>query len=211
MIPKAWSFGTALLALAAGCSDPVPPAPRGNVNFSLQGCTTYSGAIGVNRNEQNPNLKLQDLAALDGTQPGRRLEDGQEGARVRCSVDGGSTNAISASISGIQSHPSNGTVENVAFSISDAYLQKMETTNASGETVITGEGLANYIAITTGGVTYESVGACTLTINSSRPNSQFTVDAGRVYARFDCPQMTDPPVTGCRSSGAFVFERCKED
>ncbi len=193
--------GSALAALVlAGCSDPVPPAPRGNVSFNVSVCTTYSGAVGADRSA-DPNTRFTQLVADDGTRPGRRLEDGQEGASIRCSVDGGDTSRIEARITGVQSHPSAQFTETVGVVISDGYIQRE-----------TGEGQAS-ISIITGGVTYvtEPGSSCALSINSSRSGNQFTVDAGRVYASFDCQRMQNLPVKGCRAKGAFVLERCEED
>jgi len=205
MSQSIWSLSAALAALVvAGCSDPVPPAPRGNLVFTLTGCTTYSGGVGAQLGQDVPvATKSVQLPATDGTRPGRRIEDGQEGSSISCTVDGGDTNRIEARISGTQSHPSAQFVENVGIVISDGFLQKTETG---------GTGQAN-ITLHTGGVYYRTPegGSCTLSLESSRTDNQFTVDAGRVYARFDCAALEDPPTTGCRASGAFVLERCEEE
>jgi len=205
MTLRAWSFTSgALLALAAaGCSDPVPPAPRGNLAFTITGCTNYNGGIGAQQGVDAPTAYTQ-LPATDGTRPGRRLEDGQEGASIRCLVDGGNTNRIEASITGSQSHPAKQFVETVGIEITNGFITKND---AGG-----GEGLAD-INVITGGVTYTPVVGtnCTLSINSARSDSSFTVDAGRVYARFDCANLEDPPVDKCQVTGAFVLERCRED
>jgi hypothetical protein len=139
---------------------------------------------------------------MNGTQPGRRVEDGQEGASIRCLVDGGDTNRIEASISGIQAHPSENIVQTIGMTVSDGWIQKNATGGGSGEA---------FISLLTGSIVYDSVGTCSLTLESSRSGNQFTVDAGRVYARFDCANLTDPPTSGCQASGAFVFERCQEE
>lgn len=204
MTLKAWPLGTAVLALvAAGCSDPVPAAPRGNLSFTMTGCQTYSGAVGANKD-------LNQMVSNDGTRPGRRLEDGQEGTSVSCTVDGGDTNTIDARLTGPQSHPSAHFLETVGIVIRDGAItpeRDPETGQVTG-----GMGQA-YIELITGGIKYLPVAgtACTLSLNSTRSNSQFTVDAGRIYARFDCPNLTNPPTSGCTASGAFVFERCNED
>src|SRR6187551_2417114 len=114
MSQSIWSLSTAAFVLVvAGCSDPVPPAPRGNLSFTLGGCTTYSGGVGADRS--NPSLaeRSLDLPDIDGHRPGRRLEDGQDGASVSCTVDGGETNSIEATIFGTQSHPANALIETV--------------------------------------------------------------------------------------------------
>lgn len=205
MSQSIWSLSAAIAALVvAGCSDPVPPAPRGNLVFTLTGCTTYSGGVGAQLGRDVPAAtKAIQLPATDGTRPGRRVEDGQEGAKIACTVDGGDTNSIDAQIAGTQTHPSAQFVETVGIDISDGFIQKTETG---------GTGQAN-ITIQTGGVHYRTPAgsACTLSLESSRTDNQFTVDAGRVYARFDCQQLEDLPTTGCRASGAFVLERCEEN
>ena len=204
MFQNIWSLSAAAFVLVvAGCSDPVAPAPRGNVSFTLAGCTTYSGGVGADRNEPNLALRSEQLPATDGTRPGRRLEDGQDGANISCSVDGGDTNSIEARIFGTQSHPSNSIIENVGINITSGWIQKTET-GGKGEALI---------GIQTGGVHYRNVEGTTCELSLESPNlgSQFTVAPGRVYARFDCPELEDPPVKGCRAFGAFVFERCEED
>jgi len=203
MSQSIWSLSAALAAfVVAGCSDPVPPSPRGNLVFTLTGCTTYSGAVGADL-YADLNTRYTQLPATDGTNPGRRIEDGDGGATIACTVDGGDTNRIEARILGTQSHPSAQFQENVGINIRDGWIQKTET-GGSGEANIT---------ILTGGVNYDTPAgsACTLSLESSRSDNQFTVDTGRVYARFDCQNLEDPPTTGCRASGAFVLERCKED
>lgn len=203
MTRRAWPVSFTLLAMGfIGCSDPVPPSPRGNLVFTLAGCTTYSGAVGADLSA-DPNTRFTQLPATDGTRPGRRIEDGQDGSKISCTVDGGDTNRIEATITGTQSHPSAAFIERVGIKITDGWIQKTAT-GGSGEAQIT---------IQTGGVSYRPVEGttCTLSLESSRSENQFTVDAGRVYARFDCPQLTDPPTTGCRASGAFVLERCDEE
>ena len=192
--------GSAIAAfILAGCSDPVPPAPRGNLNFNVSSCTTYSGAVGPDRST-DPNTRFSQLVADDGTRPGRRLEDGQEGASIRCTVDGGDTSRIEARLFGVQSHPSAQIIETVGMVITDGFISKE-----------TGEGQA-HISLNAGVVYEPEPGSiCTLSINSSRTGNQFTVDAGRVYASFDCQRMQNLPVTGCKAKGAFVLERCEED
>lgn len=204
MSQSIWSLSAAFAALVlAGCSDPVPPAPRGNLVFTLTGCTTYTGGVGAQLGDVPASTKSIELPAPDGTRPGRRIEDGQEGSNISCKIDGGQTNSIEATISGTQSHPSAAFVETVGISISEGYIQKTETG---------GTGQAN-ITLQTGGVYYRTPdgSSCTLSLDSSRTGNQFMIDAGRAYARFDCPALEDPPTTGCRASGAFVLERCEED
>jgi hypothetical protein len=204
MSQSIWSLSAAAFVLVvAGCSDPVPPAPRGNLSFTLAGCTNYTGAVGPDRSEMNLAVRSEQLPALDGTEPGRRIEDGQDGSTVSCTVDGGDTNKIEATIFGTQSHPANPRIENVGINLTDGWIQKTET-GGVGEAMI---------SFHTGDVHYYNVEGtvCTLTLDSSQADNQFTVDAGRVYARFDCAELTDPPTKNCRASGAFVFERCKEE
>jgi hypothetical protein len=135
------------------------------------------------------------------------LEDGEEGASIRCAVDGGDTNRIEASIHGTQRHPSATFVENIGIDLRGGWIQKQMDANGN----VTGGAGEAMITVKTGGVSYVSVTPCALSINSTRSNSEFTVDAGRVYASFNCPSLQDPPVMGCRATGAFVLERCKED
>lgn len=203
MSQSIWSLSAALAALVvAGCSDPVPPSPRGNVVFTLTGCTTYSGAVGADL-YADVSTRFTQLPATDGTSPGRRIEDGDGGSQISCTVDGGDTHRVEATIVGTQSHPSAKFQENVGISIADGWIQETET-GGSGEA---------RISILTGGVTYETAegSVCTLSLDSSRSDNEFMVDTGRVYARFDCQELVDLPTTGCRAAGAFVLERCKED
>ena len=204
MSQSIWSLSAvAFVLVAAGCSDPVPPAPRGNLSFTLGGCTTYSGGVGADRAEPNLAIRSEQLPDIDGHRPGRRLEDGQDGASVSCKVDGGDTNSIEADIFGTQSHPANNIIETVGINVTNGWIQKTPDGGGAGEALI---------SIHTGDVHYRNVEGtvCTLTLEGT-PGDQFTVDAGRVYARFDCPNLEDPPTPGCRAFGAFVFERCRED
>ena len=57
------------------------------------------------------------------------------------------------------------------------------------------------------GFLYSSTEPCTILVQSAGDH-QFFVKPGAVYARFDCLEMTNPPVSGCRGIGAFVFEGC---
>lgn len=173
-------------ASGAGGTGVVRSRPRGNLSFTFTRCMTYSGAVGSDGG-------INSLVATDGTQPGRRLEDGQEGASVDCTMSGEEPVMLDLRITGPQSHPSSVFLETVGMNL-DGWI-------AAG----TGEAA---IELITGGILYRSVGNCALTTESARPNNQFTVETGRIYARFDCPELENPPTTGCTAAGAFTFERC---
>lgn len=176
--------------------------PRGNLLFEISGCTTYSGGIGVDPELSSDGARWAQLPAIDGTQPGRRLADGEEGASVACSIDGGMPHQIEGRISGTQSHPSAQFQETVGIVIEAGWINALES-GGTGEAAIT---------LHTGGVYYRSPAetVCTLSLESAAEENQFSVGTGSIYARFDCPELEDPPTTGCSASGAFVFERCDE-
>jgi hypothetical protein len=176
--------------------------PRGNLLFEISGCTTYAGGIGVDPELSGDAARLAQLPAVDGTEPGRRIEDGEEEASISCSVSGGMPYLIEGRISGTQSHPSAQFQENVGLVIEDGWIDAAEA-GGGGEAIIT---------LHTGGIYYSTPidSVCTLSLESMAEDNQFSVDQGRIYARFDCPELADPPTTGCSASGAFVFERCDE-
>lgn len=172
---------------------------QGNFSFSISECTNYVGGIGAERTG-SPEVQQSQLPAIDGTRSGRLLEHGEEGASVECSIDGGMPHSIRAEIRGMQSHPGAQFVEEIGLIISSGSINGAES-GGTGEAVIT---------IQTGGVFYRTPAGsmCTLSLDSSLPNNQFSVEAGSIYARFDCPALEDLPTTGCVARGAFVFEGC---
>jgi hypothetical protein len=177
-------------------------AARGNVAFELRGCTNYDGAVGPDTAATSA-VKSSQLPASDGTELGRRIEDGQEDAVVQCSITAGMPHLVEARIQGLQAHPSAQFMESVGITIQEGWIYGTAD-GAAGEALIT---------IQTGGVTYSTPqgSPCSLSLESAEADNQFRVEAGSIYARFECPELVDPPTTGCVATGAFVFERCDED
>lgn len=184
---------------STGGSEAEPP--RGNVVFELRGCTNYDGAVGPDY-AATSEVKSSQLPASDGTELGRRIADGQAGAMVQCSIRAGMPYLLEARIQGLQAHPSAQFMESVGVTIQDGWIYGT-TGGGAGEARIT---------IQTGGVMYSTPqgSVCGLTLESAEADNQFRVEAGSIYARFECPELVDPPTTGCVGTGAFVFERCDE-
>lgn len=140
----------------AGCGDSGgtdnAPAARGNLAFTVAGCTLYTAAVGPDL-DADLQTRFMQLSATDGTNPGRRVEDGQEGARVGCRASGNDALQLDLTISGTQTHPSALFVETVGMELSGALSGASRTADVS---------------LQTGAITYSSSAACTISLESNR-------------------------------------------
>ena len=156
-----------------------------------------SGGIGPDPRLADVRERAEQLPATDGTRPGRLLEDGAEGAAVECTVSGGAPHLVEASISGNQTSPTSPGVGTIGMYLTNGWIDS----GGAGEATI-------MLQTTTYLYRTASETVCTLSLESASADNQFSVGTGRIYARFDCPNLEDPPTSGCTASGAFALAGC---
>lgn len=171
-----------LLAAVSACSDPAPPKAKGNMQVQI--------GFAVNPPE-NKTCNLQVPAAGNigeppptATDPGQRVTNGADGARVSCKVSGSETYSFSGTLGkGANSFGTSGRIEADGTGTGTVTVRTAGTVN----TLSTDPDLD-----------------CTFTAVEAA--------SGRIWATYDCPGMINrqSPQTYCKASGTFVFENCSE-
>lgn len=183
------------LAPCAGCgSDSEEPSGAGGAGACTDAGTPSGnvpcgppaeGALIVNVSA-GPSCPSTGHVASIGSPPptasetGGLVVEGVDGS-VACSVKGSGTFAINATIS----------TQAVSFSVTGGTL------DAGG----TGTGQIAFEDQMIDPVSSD----CTLAVNEG----SLAVEPGRVWAKFDCPALSDG-TSECAASGYFVFENCEE-
>lgn len=182
------------LCLSAACSDPPTPPAQGAVAESIQpngggtGCNASSAVFTAPGNADPVSGTFAtlncDLSAGTGCAPNQNIVvDGDSNASVNCSVSGGGTYNVNATLS-------QGDVEfSISGSISD-----------TGGTA----------AVSSSHNTFHLQDlACNITITPNKGQ----IKAGAIWADFDCKKFGDPSVgqdPGCEAMGKFIFENCSK-
>jgi hypothetical protein len=183
---------TAVVALAAlGCSDPVPPPAQGafiaritSVSPAPAGKSCPSGAAFTydvpDVPAEAPTEELSPSTYL------HKIIDGEANSAVSCRVTGGGA----------------------SFEGRIAFLGKsIEITN--GTLGADSKGTAR-IAVGNSqqlsGTLVSPMANCKIDAKPAGNNLQ--VDAGHIWATFDCPSVESEPSDYCRATGTFVLENC---
>lgn len=172
---------TTLLALGAvSCSGSAPPPAQGAMQIHISSATPSPPGKACTVPAHNSQI---GKTAPDAVNPGSRVEDGNSGAYVRCSVKGGGNYVI------------NGTMrnKNVSFEING-------TASKSGGTAT----ISSFDP--TSAVNMSSVQGTPCKITPIK------ISAGRIWASYQCDGFADPnsPSDYCQANGYFVFENCDQ-
>lgn len=123
--------------------------------------------------------------------PGDRLIDGEQGAKVQCSVLGSGPYNFSGSIRGTSSE---GDVVTVKFS--DGIVNQDKQTGTATLSVYTPQLASTFVS---------AAGSCTVSVLGDN------VKAGSLWATVSCPSITEPAAGQTCAVGpisTFVFENC---
>lgn len=192
-----WLKGFSMLVGAAGalcvigCSDPVPPPPKGGMFISIN-----AAPVAVTPAGRKCNIQFHDAAIgsppPSAAAPGGRVTDGEGGARVSCRVS------------------KSGDV----FKITASAAHKKISFSVNGEIAPKGKGTASIIEsdpVSLVALRNPTDTPCVLSVESE----PLEVAAGRIWAHFACPAFVDAtqpdgPLFCEAESGWFVFENCDE-
>lgn len=182
----AWFPAAALSVLSLSCSDPAPPTPAVGLNLGV--APSSSPKAGYMCNTSGTTKTIGDPAPV-GTNPGKRISDGDSSVKVDCKVSGKNTFSFSASIE---------QGKNVKLTISGGSIDKA-----------TGKGTFNASLYTpeTLGLASDPATPCTIDINPTPP---YEVSPGTLYGQWNCPLLMASPATACGASGTLVLEFCEE-
>ena len=185
-------FGVCLVGstgfCALSCSDPVAPPAQGAMEIRIYPPSN----AGANKCSLPAHVKIlsgnpTDTAKPSKTEPGERLIDGQDGASVKCTVSGGGSFSVSASV----------LKDPVSFGMSAS----INGTTGTGS-------VSEYDPDDTVTLISDPAG-CTFTVTPPQE-----IASGRVWGSFSCPtnfrDPNQPGGTSCASEGNFVFENCQE-
>ena len=171
---------SALLLAGPGCSDDVPPTPKGAFSVSFQDTGTECAVKSHN----------MTVGSVTDTSKQTLLSDGQENAEVKCKVTGSGPFAVSGSI--LQA---------------GKFLDVTVGSLASGTKL---EGPATGSVGYAGGVetsnTYSS--KADTPCNFYFTTGQQGVAAGRVWMAFDCPKIVSGQSTCELVTSYVIFENC---
>lgn len=128
----------------------------------------------------------------DRSSPGDRLTDGENGAKIKCSVTGSGPFAVSATIQGTtQETPA----DRVSLIIKDGVIDADTQTGTASVSVFTPQLAGTF-----------SGGDCTLSVINQN------IKAGSLWASVTCPAISDPSAPGQACSvgqlSTFVIENC---
>jgi len=169
----------ALLLAGPGCSDDVPPTPKGAFSVSFQDTGTECAVKSHNTT----------VGSVTDTSKQTLLADGSEGAEVKCKVTGSGPFAISGSI--LQA----GKFLDISVgSLASGTKMEAPATGALGYA---------------GGVeTSNTYGTKDVPCNFYFTSGQQGVAAGRVWMAFDCPKVEAGQSTCQLITSYVIFENC---
>ncbi|HKO46231.1 MAG TPA: hypothetical protein VJV79_00825 [Polyangiaceae bacterium] len=162
----------------------MPRPAKGNLTLSVQqlmGCPTFGKTYSVG----NP-------AAPNDMMPGDRLIDGENGATIKCSVNGSGPFTFSASIQGRSTLN-----ERVTMTIADGVINADKLNGTATVSVNTPE-LNN--------THFSPPSSCPVTVIGSE------VKPGSMWAKVTCPKISEPSAaTSCTvgTTTTFVIENCE--
>lgn len=181
-----WFPAAVLSLISLGCSDP-DPTPAA-VGLTLGVAPPSVPRPGLQCNTPGTTKTIGDPPPV-GTNPGRRISDGDGSVKVDCKVSGKGPFSVSAKIE-------NG--KQVRFNISNGTIDKATGTGTFSASLYTPDTL---------GLSSDPQTPCRFELDPSPP---YEVKPGTLYAQWNCPLMTAAPSTGCSASGTIVLEYCEE-
>jgi hypothetical protein len=184
--PLAWFPAAALSALSLSCSDPAPPTPA--VGLTLGIAPPSIPRPGLQCNTPGTTKTIGDPPPM-GTNPGKRINDGDSNVKVDCKVSGKNTFSFSANIEQGKS---------VKFSVTGGTIDKATGKGTFSATLYTPESLS---------LASDPANPCTIDVTPAPP---YEVSPGTLYGQWSCPLMTAGLSTGCGASGTLVLEFCEE-
>jgi hypothetical protein len=164
-----------------GCSDPVPDPPRGNLLIHIK--TTSDKPAGTQCPSISHDVNI-GAPAPSLTAAGQLIKDG-DGAGVYCSVKGGDP-----------------------FNFYTKISQGATSFTMIGTVAAQGKGAANIVYTDNKlGATMENAPdkQCSVFVDEY----SLKVAKGRIWARFECPQIKAAPSSYCSADGVFVFDNCE--
>lgn len=183
-----WVIALGPILGVLSCSDPVPASSAVGLNLSLTQKTSCPIMTGVPDDIGNPPPDSTTGAGM-----GKRIFDGEGGVSVSCAVKASGNGEYSLDASIRSSSP------RVSLSFSSGSIQS----NGTGTVLV---GLTAQ-ALSGTGVSSPPSSPCTL--NVIEPAADH-VKPGAIWFRFNCPTLTEPPVTNCNAAGEVVLENCKK-
>lgn len=169
----------AIVVSSFGCSDPVPPTPRGAFSVSFVEFPVIECQIGGH------NTKVGDVT--DSTKA-KLINDAEDDTEVECDVSGSGTFRATGSIFQKKINFLEIVIPGIAPSTSEAAPAK---------------GSIAFSSFNTSGEAYSS-DQCDFWFD----NSQQGVDAGKLWVAFKCDAVTGEQSTCKISQGYVIFENC---
>ncbi|AUX25048.1 hypothetical protein SOCEGT47_055910 [Sorangium cellulosum] len=168
--------------LGFGCSDPAPPTPRGAFTLSFVGGGSTCNTTGHGANLGVVSQDRKDEVLADG-----------DGAVVECDVSGSG----SFSVSGRARDTAN--AEEIQVTIDGITPQASQAEPATG--------YISFSSARTGGEVFVSDpdDPCRFWFT---PGSQQGVDAGKIWAVFECPRMLNEGYVCSIRGGVLAFDSC---
>lgn len=183
-----WSFLAVPLLAALGCSDPVPLPAQGAISLSIQ--KPLSNVNGSSCPESGATYQVGGPGIPSTTSTGDSVIDGDNGAKISCSVKGSGPYTFSGSFHGTTP---DGNHYPITVSFSSGTVDKDGVNGTVAVSVFTPVLAANF----------SSTDACTVTVLNKQ------IKGGSIWAKFSCPSITNPPSGLCRvGDSVIVFENC---
>lgn len=187
-------LGSAVFAL--GCSDPVPASPQGNFKGNIN--LTADRPSNANCQTLNFNPGLPGDSSLQPTtrSPGTKLVDGDDGARVACTVK------KTGDTFSLQGRVAKGAT---SFYVSGDDIPGQEAAEGGATGSAT-------VVIRSQGQDFESnLEEFGEDYNRSCDIKPLQIKSGAIWAEFTCDGIGSPPSNYCRlDNGVFVFEKCTD-
>jgi hypothetical protein len=178
-----------------GCSDPPPPPANGGLHLELRGAPSTPAGLACPTSGSTHDFGLANsdgsIASPSASTPGTPLIDGEENARIRCTVKGGGPFQFDGEINGL------------ALRRTTAMREPIRLTVFGGSVASGMPGTAQASIYT-----QDSLGGDLSTDAPGEPCT-FTplqVEAGRLWSQFSC-RVADTPHF-CQASGVVLFENC---
>lgn len=188
---------TAVVAFGAfGCSDPVPPPAQGafwaNVKSVSPAPAGKSCPSSASLTFEVPTVDQSLGETLDKDTYQHHKIDGEDQAKVSCSVKGGGSFTFEGNLQ----------LGNKSLSITNGTLgdNKQGTARIS----LRNSGMPGF----SGSLSSPSAN-CVLDAAPAAGNN-FQVKPGSIWGHFQCPSVEQAPSDYCQAEGFFVFENCDQ-
>jgi len=174
---------------AFGCSDPVPPLPRGAISLHYNSPSFQKCAL---------NSHYAKIGSISEASFDKVVVDGEGGAAIDCSVTGNGPFAVSASASG--------TTEGKSYSFS----MTIGSIRGSATEMEPATGSVAYSSTQTSLEVSSSASdePCIFYFNADAGQ---TIATGKIWVTFQCPKMLLDTKVCEIDTGYAVFENCETD